>query len=52
MDTQAFAIIAAGVVLFAVISRRLEASPLTGPVVLLYSVLSLTVVRMIPIAIP
>ena len=33
MDTQAFAIIAAGVVLFGVVSRRLEASPLTGPMI-------------------
>ena len=33
MDTQAFAIIAAGVVLFGVASRRLEATPFTGPMI-------------------
>ena len=33
MDTQAFAIIAAGVILFGVVSRRLESSPLTGPMI-------------------
>ncbi|MDJ0943973.1 MAG: cation:proton antiporter [Kiloniellales bacterium] len=31
MDIQAFAVIAAGVVLFGLVSRRLESSPLTGP---------------------
>ncbi len=50
MDAQAFAIIATGVVLFAVAPRRLEASLLTGPMILLHAVLSLTAVRMIPIA--
>ena len=33
MDSQAFAIVALGVVLFALVSRRLEASILTGPMV-------------------
>ncbi len=33
MDIQAFAIIAAGVVLFGVVSRRLEVTPFTGPMI-------------------
>ena len=33
MDTQAFAIIAAGVVFFGLVSRRLESTPLTGPMI-------------------
>ena len=33
MDIQAFAIVAAGVILFALVSRRLERSPLTGPMI-------------------
>ena len=33
MNTLAFIIIAAGVVLYSVVSRRLETSPITGPMV-------------------
>lgn len=33
MDTDALAVIAAGVILFALISRRLETSLLTGPMI-------------------
>ena len=33
MDTEAFVIIAAGVVLYGLVSRRLETSVLTGPMI-------------------
>ena len=41
MDTQAFAVIAAGVILFGVVSRRLETSLLTGP--MLFSAFGLVI---------
>ncbi len=41
MDTQAFAIVALGVVLFALFSRRLETSVLTGP--MLFAVFGLVI---------